>query len=115
MAGIPASVLRDLGQDVTIEPYGGVAVSGADDFGAAVTVRAIVEESDGTDRTQTPTDDVKVMAVLRCALDTDCPAGSRVTLTSGKAGIATNVKRWDGGRSPAPSHLEIAISANVAP
>lgn len=115
MAGIPAGLYRMLGQDVTIEAYGGVAADGTETFATGASVRAIVEESGDVSRETLPTGDVKVMAVLRCALDIDCPAGSRVTLESGKAGIVTGVKRWDGRRSPAPSHLEIVISANVAP
>lgn len=114
MAGIPTSILRMLGQMVSIEPYAGV-VAGEESFGAATTVRAIVEESSGTDRTQTPTGDVKTMATLRMPLASDCPAGSRVTLASGAVGIVTSVKRWDGGRSPAPSHLEVQISATADP
>lgn len=110
MTGIPAGVMRMLGQDVSIEAYQGV-VAGVETYAAAVTVRAIVDgETDQTDRTAAPTDDAVTMAVLRCALDTDCPAGSRITLASGAVGTATVSKRWDGGRSPAPSHLEIAIS-----
>jgi len=115
MAGIPAWVYAKLGQDVAIEPYTGVAGDGTEQFGAAVTVRAVVEETDATDRAQTPTDDAKTMAVLRCALATVCPAGSRVTLTSGRVGIVTQVKRWDGGTTPAPSHLEVTISGNYVP
>lgn len=113
MAGIPASLLRDLGQDVTVEAYAGVGVDGAESYGTATTVRAIVEETDQTQRTEVPTGDQAVMAVLRCPLDTDCPAGSRVTLASGRTGTATRVKRWDAGRTPAPSHLEVVIEGTV--
>lgn len=112
MAGIPASLLRDLGQDVSIEPYRGV-LAGAEDYDTAVTVRAIVEESDDVSRETAPTGDQAVLAVLRCALDTDCPSGSRVTLASGRIGTATKVKRWDGGRTAAPSHLEIVMSGTT--
>lgn len=114
MAGIPASVLASLGQNVIIEPYDGVAAGGAEDYGTAVTVRAIVEESDDVSREAAPTGDQMVVAVLRCALATDCPSGSRVTLASGRIGIATRVKRWDGGTSPAPSHLEITVSGTTS-
>ena len=114
MAGIPASLLRDLGQDVTIEPYRGVAAGGAEDYDTAVTVRAIVEESDDVSRETAPTGDQAVLAVLRCPLDTDCPSGSRITLASGRIGWANKVKRWDGGRTAAPSHLEIAMSGTTS-
>jgi len=115
MAGIPAWVYAKLGQYVSIEPYSGVAGDGTERFGTAVTVRAVVEETDATDRAQTPTDDAKTMAVFRCALATDCPAGSRVTLASNRVGIVTQVKRWDGRATSAPSHLEVTISGNYVP
>lgn len=112
MAGIPQWVYRKLGQAVTIEPYGGV-VDGAEVFGAAVAVTAVVEETDATARVVAPEGDQQTTAVLRCPLLTNCPSGSRITLASGRSGIATSVKRWDGGTSAAPSHLEIAISASA--
>lgn len=102
-----------LGQDVTIEPYRGVAAGGAEDYDTAVSVQAIVEETDHVSRETTPTGDQAVMAVLRCALDTDCPSGSRVTLASGRIGTATKVQRWDGGTSPAPSHLQITVEGTT--
>jgi len=110
MAGIPASVLAQLGQSVSIAPYAGVSSSGVEIYGAAVTVTGIVEESDNTSRSVAPTDDAEAIATIRCPLATNCPPGSRITLASGLTGVATSVKRWDGGDSPAPSHLEIAMS-----
>lgn len=110
MAGIPRWLYAQLGQAVSIEPYGGVNGSGVETYGTAVSVTAIVEESDSTSRTTAPTGDHEVLATIRCPLATDCPPGSRITLASGLRGTATTVKRWDGGLSPAPSHLEIAIS-----
>lgn len=110
MVGIPSWVYAKLGQDVSIEAYSGVASNGTETFATAVTVRAVVEESQSTARTQTPMDDLKAVAVFRCPLETTCPAGSRVTLASGQVGIVTEVKRWDGGLTVAPSHLEITMS-----
>lgn len=111
MAGIPAWCYAKLGQNVTIEAYHGVVLN-VELFGTATTVRAIVEESTRTDRAATPADDLQAMATFRCPLATTCPAGSRVTLASGRQGIVTDVKRWDGGTSAAPSHLEVTISGS---
>lgn len=114
MAGIPAWVYAQLGQNVTVEPYADVT-AGLEVFGTATTVRAVVEESDALARTAEPASDQRTMAVLRCPLATDCPSGSRVTLASGRVGIVTEVKRWDGGTSEAPSHLEVTLSGAVPP
>lgn len=113
MAGIPAGLLRSLGQDVSIRAYRGVAAGGAETFATAVTVRGIVEETGLTLREPEPSGDQGIIAVIRCALDTDCPAGSRITLASGATGTAATVKRWDAGTTPAPSHLEITVSGTV--
>jgi hypothetical protein len=107
---IPAGLYRLLGQNVSIEAYGGV-VAGIETYATAATVRAIVEaETDQIDRSATPGDEGTTLATLRMPLDTDCPSGSRVTLASGAVGVATLSRRWDGGAANVPSHLEVQIS-----
>lgn len=106
-AGIPGWVYVRFGQDVTIEPYAGV-VAGVEAYGAATTVRAVVEEDDRIQRGEAPTGDQSVMAVLRVPYATDCPSGSRVTLESGRVGTVTSSKLW-GRATLAGAHLEVAI------
>lgn len=108
MAGIPAFLYAQTGQDVQVEPYQGSGAYG-DVFGLPVTVRAIVEASrrlvrdrDGQQVTSNTT--------LYCDLATAAPAGSRITLADGRVSTVIQATPNDGGSLPVPSHLELAVA-----
>jgi hypothetical protein len=97
-----------LQHEIEIEPYLGVTGSGADSFGAAVDVPCFVDEK--VRRVIAPTGEETVSdATAYAVLDTAAPAGSRVTLPSGRVGRVIAALRRDGGDLPVPSHLEIII------
>lgn len=105
-----ADLLVRVGQDVTIEPYLGVAAGGAETYGAAVTVRAYVEHHARLDRggRELVTSESQASSRAWVELDTDAPIGSRVTVR-GVAYYVTEVMRFDGGSAPVPSHTELRL------
>lgn len=108
MGGIPAWLLRAMGQDVTVEPFEGDGSFGPA-YGPVVTVRALVEHGRRLVRDQTGTEVVSE-TTLRVPLGTVCPAGSRVTLPDGTRSTVITARRYDGGMLPVPSHLEAAVT-----
>lgn len=107
MAGIPGWLMRALGRNVSIQPFLGTGPFG-DVHGSAATKRVIVEDdrrlirgSDGSE--------VISQTTLFAPLDTTCPEGSLVTI-DGRTATVLKVSRIDGGRTHAPSHLEIALT-----
>jgi hypothetical protein len=108
VAGIPGWLLAQAGQDVTVEPWQGQGAYG-DTWGAPVTVRAVVE---ATVRLVRDRDGQQVASdtALYLPLDTVAPAGSRITLASGRVTTVVAAMRNDGGALPVPSHLELAVS-----
>lgn len=108
MAGIPGWLLAQAGQDVQIEPWQGQGAYG-DTWGAPVTVRAIVEATDRLVRDSSG-QQASSDTALYCPLGTVAPAGSRVTLASGRVTTVIAAIRNDGGALPVPSHLELAVS-----
>lgn len=108
VAGIPAWLMRRLGQDVVVEPYLGAGPYG-DRYGPPVTVRALVDNRrrrvlspQGTETT--------AEATLRMPLPVVCPVGSRITLPDGRIAYAITSARHDGRHLPVPSHLEVTTT-----
>lgn len=99
---------------IAVEPYLGQTGAGAELFGPAVTVPCFVDEK--VRRVRTPSADTSVgdevlsEATAYAALATVAPAGSRVTLPTGRRAFVLQALRRDGGSLPVPSHLEIVIT-----
>ncbi|MGW1679390.1 hypothetical protein [Saccharopolyspora sp. NPDC002376] len=108
MAGIPAWLLMQAGQTVTIEPYEGTGAYGPV-YGPAVQVRAVV---DAARRLVRNAEGAEVVSetTLYVPLSTVAPAGSRVTLANGTRSTVIDAKTRDGGRLPVPSHLEVVCT-----
>lgn len=104
MSRLPRRAMR---RRITVEPYLGDGAVGPL-YGPQVTVRCFLDEQtrmvrgrDGRQVTSTGT--------AYCALETVCPAESRITLADGRRPIIINVLRRDGGGLPTPDHLEIQM------
>lgn len=108
VGGIPGWLLRVMGQDVTVEAFEGDGSFGPA-YAAAVTVRALVEDTRRLVRDEAGTEVVSA-STLRVPLGTVCPAGSRVTLPDGRTATVITAARYDGGGFPVPSHLEVAVT-----
>lgn len=104
MSGIPGWLLRHV---ITVEQYEGDGAYGPV-YGPAVTVRAFVDEL--TRMVRSPAGaDVVSSTTAYCHLDTVAPAGSRVTLPTGRATVAINALRRDGSGLATPDHLELQL------
>lgn len=100
---------------ITLEPALGQSGRGEDLFGPAVAVPCFVEERVRRVRTKTSDssqgDEILSEATAYAALGTDAPAGSRVTLPSGRTTYVLQALRRDGGTFvPDVSHLEIVLA-----
>lgn len=100
---------RWLQHEVTVEPYGGNSGARGPVFGAPVTVRCFLEE---TNRMVRAKDDTEVLssATVYCRLDAvDAPPESRVTLPDGRVTTVLVQARHDSGGLPLPDHLEVSL------
>lgn len=102
---IPASIYAQLGEEITIEPYLGAGPFG-DTYGAAVTVRAVVDDKRRLVR-NSGGDQVLASTTAYCPLATVAPVDSRVTVR-GRQTIVIASRKLDGHAMPVPSHVEVS-------
>lgn len=111
MGTIPVALLQ---HTISVEPYLGQAGDGSELFGAATAVKCFVDEKIRRVRTASTEnstgDEVLSEATAYAHLSTVAPAGSRVTLPTGRISYVLQALRRDGGALPVPSHLEIVIA-----
>lgn len=107
---IPASLLRRMGWDITVEPFAGSGAHGPT-FGAPVAVRCLMDAKRRRVR-DTEGDEVVSETTVRVRLDhvDHFPTGSRVTLPDGTTPTVITTARHDGRRMPVPSHLEVSLT-----
>lgn len=104
---VPAWVYEQAGEDVEIQPYEGPGPHG-DLYGAAVTVRVVVDDTARLVRTGTG-DQVLASSTLTCPLSTVAPVKSLITVR-GRTTTVLASSRLDGGALPVPSHVEVALA-----
>jgi hypothetical protein len=107
---IPTELLQ---HEIAIEPYLGAAGDGSEAFGPLVRVAAFVDEKVRKVLSTATGEAVVSDATAYTALDTVCPASSRVTLPSGRRTRVIAALRRDGGDLPVPSHLEIVCGGDT--
>lgn len=96
-----------LQHEVTVEPYGGAGAYGAR-YGTAVAVPCFLDEK--TRMVRAPSgEQVTSSSTVYAALDTVCPAQSRVTLADGRQTTVIAALRRDGGTLGTPNHLEVQL------
>lgn len=110
MGRLPLSLLRRIGQQITIEAYEGVTASGVEQYATAVTVWAFVTRAARLDRgnLDLATAEGRDVSTAILPWGTVAPRGSRVTV-GGVALLVVESIAHDGGRSPAPSHVELRL------
>ncbi|GGM76948.1 hypothetical protein GCM10012275_54510 [Longimycelium tulufanense] len=106
-AGIPAFVLAQAGQNVTIRPYQGSGPYGPV-YGAAVTVRAIVVYARRLVRDDQAAE-VLSESTLYCQPGTTAPPESEVTLPDGRKTVVLQRKEHHGG-TLGPSCVEAVLA-----
>lgn len=104
---LPGWLLRQAGQDITVEAYAGAGPHGPT-YAAAQTVRAIVERKRRLVRNSEGAEVISETTV-RMQLGTTCPPESRVTLADGTQSFVVTSGTHDGRALPVPSHMELAL------
>ncbi|MGH3862510.1 hypothetical protein [Actinokineospora sp.] len=102
---IPAWLYAQAGEDIVIEPYLGAGPFG-DTYGAAMTVRAVVDDKRRLVR-NSGGDQVLASTTAYCPLSTVVPVDSRVTVR-GRQTIVIVSRTLDGHALPVPSHVEVS-------
>lgn len=96
---------------ISVEPYEGSGGYGPT-YGDPVTVSCLVEERSRQVRAPAVNTDGGIVvssSTAYASLDTVAPAGSRVTLPSGRVTTVIDAYLHDGGGLPTPDHLEIVM------
>lgn len=101
---LPGHLLQ---HEVTVEPYTGDGAYGPT-YSAATPVSCFLDE-----KTRMVRDaggrEVTSSSTFYCALDTVCPAESRVTLPDARRTTVIAALRRDGGTLGTPNHLEVQL------